>query len=342
MIDELNILLTIDVDERARGRLREACPHGGLRFGPWLRSTTDTLDPEMLRDADVLLCEVPPANFDDFNRLKWIQLSSAGYSQVLDLPILERGIRVTNGLGNFDGPIAQWNIMMMLMWHRRMLDQLANQESHTWDPNALFQSDLYDATVGFLGYGGIGRETARLAKTMGLNVWALTRNGKTKPRDNTYCVEGTGDPEGILPDRVFSSNQMQEFLGGLDYLILALPHTAATTGLIGEKELRMLQPSAVLINPARAKIINEQALLRALKERWFRGVSLDVHYQYPLPPEHPLWEMPNLMMTPHISGSALSPHFQTRIFDIFTQNLDRFGKDEPLLNELTKAQLLGD
>lgn len=81
-----------------------------------------------MKGTDALLCELPPSNLEDFDRLKWIQLTSAGYNQVLNLPILERGIRVTNGLGNFDGPIAQWNIMMMLMWHREMLEQLRNQK----------------------------------------------------------------------------------------------------------------------------------------------------------------------------------------------------------------------
>jgi len=134
---------------------------------------------------------------------------------------------------------------------------------------------------------------------------------------------------------------MEEFLGGLDYLILGMALTPATSGLIGEKELRMLKPSAVLINPTRASIIEEQAFIRCLQERWIRGASLDVHYAYPLPPEHPLWSIPNLIMTPHISGSVASPNFLDRIYDIFTQNLERFVAQRPLLNELSTEQLQG-
>jgi len=134
---------------------------------------------------------------------------------------------------------------------------------------------------------------------------------------------------------------MKEFLGGLDYFLVTMPLTNSTKGLIGEQELRMLRRDAVLINPARAQIIEEKAFIRCLAEKWIRGASLDVHYAYPLPPEHPLWDMPNLVMTPHISGSALSPHFLARIYDILSRNCARFISSEPLLNELTEAQLKG-
>lgn len=335
------ILISMIGQDHHFQRVRDACPDAEVRIGPWVNDEGQTLSPELTRGADFLLCELPPANFDDLDSIKWIQLTSAGYSQVLDLPILQRGIRVTNGLGNFDSPIAQWNIMMMLMWHRNMLEQLQNQKDHRWDPAARFQSDVFGATVGFWGYGGIARETARLCKAMHLNVWAMTRDGKTRPRGLTYCVPGTGDPEGTLPDRLFSPAQVREFLGGLDYLFITTPQTPATTGMIDENELRMLKPSAVLINPARAPIVPLEALTRCLKEKWIRGASFDVHYAYPLPPDHPVWDLPNLILTPHISGSVESPHFLDRIYDIFSQNVRRITAGEPLLNELTPAQLQG-
>jgi phosphoglycerate dehydrogenase-like enzyme len=339
--DRLTVLISLTAHDWALDRIRKICPKSEIRVGPWIVSEEQRMSAELTKGADVLLCELPPANFDDFDRLKWIQLSSAGYTQVLKLPILERGIRVTNGLGNFDGPIAEWNIMMMLMWQREMLDQLANQKNKIWDRDARYQRDCYKSTIGFWGYGGIARETARLAKAMHLNIWVMTRDARIKERRSIYRVEGTGDPEGRLPDRVFGPAQMEEFLGGLDYLFLGMALTPATTGLIDEKALRMLKPSAVLINPTRAAIIEEQAFVQCLQEKWIRGASLDVHYAYPLPTEHPLWSIPNLIMTPHISGSAASPNFLDRIYDIFTQNLERFVAQKTLLNELTTEQLQG-
>jgi phosphoglycerate dehydrogenase-like enzyme len=335
------ILISLKTDPEHIDRLRAVCPNADIRIGPWIDDEGQRMDPALMKDVDVLLCELPPSNFDDFDQLKWIQLTSAGYSQVLNLPILDRGIRVTNGLGNFDGPIAEWNIMMILFWQRRMLEQLANQKNKVWDRAVRFQSDIYGSTIGFWGYGGIARETSRLAKAMNMHVWVMTRDGKIRNRDSIYRVEGTGDPEGKLPDRVFSPAELPEFLGGLDYLVLGMALTPATTGLIGEKELRKLKPSAVLINPTRAAIIQEQAFIRCLKENWIRGASLDVHYAYPLPMEHPLWEIPNLVMTPHISGSSKSPYFLLRLYDIFGQNLERIINGQSLLNELTHAQLQG-
>lgn len=336
------IVLSLEVSPSAVDRVKSVAPEADIKVLPWVRNATDTMDHAIASQADYLLCEVPPANFNDMTNLKWIQLTSAGYQQVMNLPIIERKIRVTNGLGNFDSPIAQWNIMMMLMWHREMLEQLENQKQKIFNPAAKYQGDLCGATVGFWGYGGISRETARLCKAMQMRVHVLTRDGKTRPRPATYCVAGTGDPEGTLPDQVFASSQKEEFLRSLDYLILGTPLTPATEGMIGEKELRMLKPSAVLINPTRAQVIQLDPLLRCLHERWIRGVSVDVHYAYPLPREHPIWNAPNLIMTPHISGSVASPHFMSRIFDIFCQNIERMQSGKPLLNELTEAQLRGE
>ncbi|MDB6094858.1 MAG: hypothetical protein JWM32_2420 [Verrucomicrobia bacterium] len=310
-------------------------------IGPWVQDEGVNLPVDMLRDVDVLFCELPPVNFDDFKQLRWIQLTSAGYGQVLNLPIQERGIRVTNGLGTFDVPIAEWNLMMILAWQRNLLGLLENQRTQTFDRAAKFQQELRGARVGFYGYGGIARETARLTKALGLEVWALSRGDLADRSKSTFCVEGTGDPAGVLPDRVFRPDQLREFLGGLDYLVLTLPLTPATRGLIGERELRMLKPSAVLINCARAAIVEETAYVRSLSEGWIRGSSLDVHYAYPLPPEHPLWALPNIMMSPHISGAAAGTHFLSRTYTIFVQNLERYLAGRPLLNELSARQLAG-
>ena len=334
------VLVTIEPEESAFARVRAAFPGCEIRVGPHELRCIE-MPRELLQGVDFLLCEFPPANFGDFDQLKWMQLTSAGYSQVLDLPILEQGIRVTNGLGNFDIPIAEWNIMMMLIWERSLLDQMANQARKVWDRDERFQRDIFGSTIGFFGYGGIARETARLAKALHLQVWAMTRDGTVKPRHNTYCVNGSGDPEGVLPDRVFAPAGMEEFMGGLDYLLVTLPLTPATEGLIGEKELRMLKSEAVLINPARAKIIPLETFVRCMRERWIRGASVDVHYAYPLPPDHPVWELPNLILTSHISGSGSSPYFYERVYDIFAGNCERYARGDMLLNELSREQLEG-
>lgn len=298
------------------------------------------LDPKRIEDASILFCTLPPTNHAVMENLKWIQIASVGYTQLFGLNLPARGVRATNARGCFDVPIAEWNIAMMVNLVRDFRQMIRHQDAAIWDRSAVFQRELRGATVGLWGYGGIGRETARIAKQMGLRVHVLARNG-IQPIRNIYSVAGTGDPEGVLPDRVFKAGEELDFLRTLDFLILALPLTKATEGLIGERELQALPRHAFLLNPARGPIIQQEALLRALREKWIAGAALDTHYQYPMPPKHPLWRFPNVIFTPHISGSSLSPNFKQRLWEIFSINLDRFTRGEPLLNELTPAQLNG-
>jgi phosphoglycerate dehydrogenase-like enzyme len=304
---------------------------------------------EWLRDKDVIFCSgVFPANFRECNALRWVQMGSAGYEQAIDVKAGEHNggsVRVSNGLGTFDVPIAEWNVMMILALARDLRGMIRNQERGAWDRDRRFQREVRGSTVGFWGYGGLSRETARLVKHMGMKVHVLVRGGVKKRHH--YLLPGTGDPEGKLPDRVFdmtpgNPGSKREFLAGLDFLIIGVPQTPSTIGMIGEDDLESLPRHACLLNPARGPLIQEQALLRALREKWIAGAALDAHYHYPMPPEHPLWHMPNVIMTPHISGSGETPSYLPRAWDIFTQNLRRFRAGEPLLNELSREQLRGE
>lgn len=297
---------------------------------------------ELLRGKEILFAGCPPKNFADMDAVKLIQIDSAGYSQIYGLDLVKKGIRVCNNLGNFDVPIAEWNIAMMINLKRDMRGMIRNQEKGVWDRDARFQSEIRGSVVGLWGYGGIGRETARLAKAMGLKVHVLSRSGIKSRSHTTYRVEGTGDPDGKLPDRVFGPDKTAEFLGGLDFLILSMPQTKTTEGIVGERELKALPKHAYVLNPARGPLIQEAALLKALREGWIAGAALDTHYHYPMPSDHPLWAFPNVIMTPHISGSSNSPYFLERVWDIFLQNVERYSKGQPLLNELTADQLNGN
>lgn len=298
------------------------------------------IDAARIADVDVLFCTIPPTNFADMKAVRWVQIASTGYTQLVPLDLPAREIRATNCRGCFDVPIAEWNIAMMVNLARDARQMIRNQDAAVWDRGAIFQREIRGLTVGLWGYGGIGRETARLARALGLRVHALTRKG-AGPRGEVYAVPGTGDPEGALPDRVFCAGEELEFLAGLDFLVVALPLTKATEGLIGERELQALPRTAHVLNPARGPIIQQEALLRAFREKWIAGAALDTHYHYPMPPDHPLWRFPNVIFTPHISGSSLSPKFKQRLWEIFSLNVERFAHGQPLLNELTPAQLAG-
>lgn len=291
-------------------------------------------------EVHVLLTSFAPANLPAMHALELIQISSVGYTQLVGLGLAERGIRACNARGVFDAPIAEWNVAMMVNLARDLRGMIRNQEAGIWDRAARFQREINGSVVGIWGYGGIGRETARLCKAMGMQIHVLSRAG-VRPRIDVYRVPGTGDPDGVLPDRVFLPERKFEFLAGLDFLVVAMPLTESTRGIIGLAELEALPPSACVLNPARGPIIQEAALLKALRKGAIAGAALDTHYYYPMPADHPLWRFPNVIMTPHISGSTLSPHFKERLWDIFLQNVQRLLAGQPLLNELTAQQLGG-
>jgi phosphoglycerate dehydrogenase-like enzyme len=333
----LNILIALDVHPHYLAAVRDATAGGIVDCIAPFPPGTALPDPQVV-DRTVLFANFPPQNLAQMRQLKWFQLGSAGYEQLLGFPLREMGVSVTSGSGVNDVPIAEWCVMMMLLFERDLPDMLEMQRGRGWERKARYQSELRGRRVGILGYGNIGREVARLCHSLGLEVWTLSR-GAIGPRTNRFAVPGTGDPEGVLPQRTFSLRQMDSFLPHLDYLVITLPFTPGTRNILREQELRMMRPSAVLLNPSRALLIKEEALVRALQEQWITGAALDVHYQYPLPPEHPLWSLPNVILTPHISGSADSRHYLSRLWKLFAMNLERYLQGRPLLNELALDDL---
>jgi phosphoglycerate dehydrogenase-like enzyme len=329
------ILLDLPLEENAFRRLREL-PGVTVHALP-SHAPGEAVATELLRGGHVLLCKMPPKNFDDLTDLEFMQISSVGYEHLRHLGLADRPVRVCNARGLFDTAIAEWNLSMMVNLRRDLGSMLRNQARAIWKRYGRFGQDIRGQTVGLWGYGGIGRETARLAKAFGMTVFVLSRSGGG-PRRDTFTLPGTGDPEGVLPDRIFTPGQELEFLSALDYLILALPHTQRTTGLIGARELRALPRTAFLLNPARGPIVDEQALLTALRENRIAGAALDTHFAYPLPPEHPLWRIRNVLLTPHISGDDRSSAFPARMGDLFVQNVERYLAGRPLLNLVTAAE----
>lgn len=336
----MNVLIDMPVYEPMLKVLRDL-PGVTVRVLDPSEERVRPLPKELIENCDALLCTFPPENHLDMSSLKYLQISSAGYKQLIGQEFHKRNIQACNALGVFDVPISEWNVAMMVNLARDMRCMMHNQDTQVWDRSVRFQHEIRASVVGIWGYGGIGRETARLARVMGMHIYVLSRSG-IAPRANVYCVNGTGDSEGILPDKVFLMNEKEEFLKSLDFLIMAMPQTDNNQGIIGEAELKLLKKSAFLLNPARGPLVDEHALIKALQENWIAGAALDTHYYYPMPVDHPLWNMPNVILTPHISGSSSSPRFLERVYDIFFQNLQRMQKGDPLLNQLTPKQLQGN
>jgi len=296
------------------------------------------LTEKQLKNTEALFSTFLPEDHEKMERLKWVQVGSAGYGQLLGARFVERGISATNGSGIHDTVIAEWNLAMMVNLVRNLRQLIRNQEAGIWNRGAEFQQSIRGRVVGFWGYGGLARETARLCKSMGMEVHVLTRAG-IKSRRRNYTVPGTGDPEGVLPDCAFEGDAMEDFLKNLDFLVMALPLNAETQGIMRAEHFQALPPGALLLNPARGPLIEEDALLDALRHQWIAGAALDTHYHYPMPADHPLWGFPNVIMTPHISGSDKSDFYLTRLWDIFLQNVGRHMRSEPMLNQISTEDL---
>ncbi len=336
----LDILVDVRTDPGSLARL-EAIP--GVRITKtYSEAESEELSREipadLVAETEILFCSFPPTNLEAMTRLKLIQISSVGYEHLLGLGLPGRGIRACNSTGLFDAPIAEWNVAMMINLKRNLRQMIRHQKDGTWDRSGEFQQEIRGSVVGIWGYGPLGRQTARLCHAMGVTVHALTRNGAHAKPDQ-FRVANTGDAEGRLPDRVFVADQREEFLNGLDFLILTLPLNISTEGIVGAAELKMLPDHAFLLNPARGHLVEETALVEALRQGWIAGAALDTHYYYPMPVDHPLWHFPNVIMTPHISGSESGPYFLPRVWQIFLDNLSRYRAGETLLNELTAEQL---
>ncbi|WP_082155003.1 NAD(P)-dependent oxidoreductase [Jiangella alkaliphila] len=331
-----HLVVAQPVDDDGLRRVRDLA--GGARIdivAPY--GAGDRLPDELARTATVLFADQCPAGVEDLTALRWLQLGSAGYAQLAGQP-LRPDVAVTNASGVNDVPIAEWCLLMMLTFRRRFPTMLAEQRARRWNRDAAFQAELRGSRVGFVGYGNVGQEAARLARLAGLEIWTLTRSAPG-PRTGRFDPFDRPESDWPEPDRAFGFDQRADFYAGLDYLVVATPSTSSTQGLVDAAALAALPSHAVLLNPARAQVVDEPALRDALVSGAIAGAALDTHYRSPLDPADPTWDLPNVVVTPHISGSTGSTYFRPRLWELFGRNLARHLAGEPLLNLIPTAEL---
>ncbi|MEH1812060.1 MAG: D-2-hydroxyacid dehydrogenase [Nostoc sp.] len=249
--------------------------------------------------------------------LRWQQSPSAGVNHILTPTFLQKDIILTNGAGVHAIPISEF-VLAFMLYHAKNLRKLQTlQNEHTW-VRGVFLEELADATLLILGTGNIGQAIASRAKAFGVTVWGSRRHPEPLPNF----------------DKVVGADEWRSLLPAADYVVIATPLTPETKGLIDEAALRSMRQSAYLINIARGAIVDEAALLTALREGWIAGAGLDTVATEPLPPESPLWSLPNAFITPHCS--ALSPRLRERIAQLFIDNLQRYQNGQPLRNIVDK------
>ena len=252
--------------------------------------------------------------------LKWLQVFNAGVDHPVFATILARGVRLTTASGSTAEPIAQTAIAAMLYLARDFPRWIACQRNREWGPMRApdLPRDLRGQVMLVYGLGGIGMEIARLARVLGLYVVGVRRN-----------VIKTG-----LVDEIHAPDKLPELLARSDWLVIACPLTDETRGKMDAALLAKLPRGARVINIARGEIVAEPALIAALQSGHLGGAYLDVFAQEPLPPDSPLWDMPNVIVTPH--NSSASAGNEARVNAIFLDNLKRWQRNEPLVNEVTR------
>jgi phosphoglycerate dehydrogenase-like enzyme len=228
--------------------------------------------------------------------------------------MLERGVRISTSSGAMARPIAHTVMLYLLALSRDLRGWIRDQEAARWNEREV--EDLEGRCLGVVGLGPIGLEVARLGAAFGMRVIGLRRT-----------------PRGDEPCETWPLERLDEVLPRVDFLVLALPLSDDTHHLLDARRLALLRPSACLVNIGRGALVDETALVRALEKRELAGAGLDVFEVEPLPAESPLWRLPNVIVTPHSSGT--SPGNRARAAAIFLENLARYESGQPLRNEVT-------
>jgi phosphoglycerate dehydrogenase-like enzyme len=293
------------------------------------------LPSEALEHAQVIY--TTKADFDPTAApcLRWVQLNTAGAEQIADKPIVRSEAPIANARGAYTGAVAELAMGMLITLTRRVnLACIFQRERHWPEDYIPFRGDdLYGRTLGIVGYGSIGRQIARLGQAMGMTILACKRRPEEK-RYIGFGFAGTGDAEGTIPKAWYGGNQIQEMFRDSDVAVVALPQTPHTAGIIGSLELAALPPHAYLVNVGRGTSIDEAALIDCLRNGQLAGAALDVFASEPLTPENPIWDLPNVLITPHIaSWTKLQAH---RAAEVLIENVSRALRGEPLLNLIDK------
>ena len=276
----------------------------------------------LVEDADILFAGFFSKEvFLAAKRLKWIQAWGAGVDGILLPEVVKSPVIVTNAGGVHPIPISEHVVGLMLCLCRKLHLFIRDQAERKWERFESSESveqieELSGKTVGIVGLGRIGTEIAQKAKCLGMRVIATrrdpSRNASTSVDQLVYLAD------------------LNQLFAESDFVVLSLPLTRETEGMMGESQFRSMKRTAYLINVSRGKIVQEDKLIKALKQRWIAGAGLDTFEKEPLPRDSELWGLRNVIITPHVAG--LTPHYMERLTNIFCENLDRFIHKRPLIN----------
>jgi phosphoglycerate dehydrogenase-like enzyme len=281
-----------------------------------------------LRDAEIIVTwSLRPEQFTLAKQLRWIHSPAAAVHQLMFPALVQSDVILTNAR-EVHGPVVAEHVIALIFALAKQIPQAVRlQQKHTWGQEIMWRGsprpcEVAGATVGLVGVGSIGREVAKLASGLGMRVIATRENPQK------------GRPDGV--EQVYPSTEINTLLEHSDYVVLAAPTTPATTGLINAVRLAHMKPDAFLINVGRGPLVGESALADALRQHKIGGAALDVFDQEPLPPNSPLWDLENLLLTPHTAG--LTDKLWERHYTLISENLRRYLAHQPLLAVVDKTR----
>jgi D-3-phosphoglycerate dehydrogenase len=268
---------------------------------------------EELADAEIFFGYHSPEVFAGAAQLRWIQATAAGLDRLLVPELTARGLVITNASGIHAAAVTETAWALTLAVARGLTTFFPQQLEHVWKWGPLY--DLYCSTAGIVGLGGIGRQYARVAAAFDMRVIAVDPHVTSNP---------------ATVAELWPMQRLDDLLRQSDVVLISCPYTPETRHLIDRERLAIMKPTAILVNIARGGIVDESALADALRAGGLAGAGLDVCETEPLPPDSPLWDVPNLIITPHCAG--LSHHRMRKLLDFFCENLRRYQAGRPLLN----------
>jgi phosphoglycerate dehydrogenase-like enzyme len=336
MPDPIEVLITLPFNEALLSSLREVSPR--LHFTLQAARRVEEISPEVWARTEVLYTDRVLPDPARVPSLRWIQFHYAGIDFAADSPLLKKPDLVATHLSGASAiQVAEYVVMMMLALGHHLPDLMDSQAKVEWprERNERFiPLELHNSTVGIIGYGSIGRQITRLLQPFGVTVLA-TKREVMRPQDSGYFQEGLGDPQGDLFQRLYPVQALKSMLHACDFIVVTVPLTPETRGLVGAEELAAAKPTAYLIDTSRGGVVDHTALVAALEERRLAGAALDVFPEEPLSSSSPLWRLPNVIITPHISGSSL--YYNERAVTLFAENLNRYLAGLPLYNRFDPA-----
>jgi phosphoglycerate dehydrogenase-like enzyme len=327
---DINLLLTVPFPAALIERLQAISPR--LKITSHTASDAEDLPEELLQETEILYTLSALPDVDLVPNLRWIQFHSSGVDHVMGHPLLGSDLMITTMSGVSAPQLAELTLMFILSLSHRMLKFIHSAPEEHWASGRLKRyqpQELRGSTVGIVGYGSVGREIARLCQAFGASVLTTKRDLKHLS-DDGYSLEGLGDPESEIPDRIYPPEALRSMVSLCDFVIITIPLTRKTQGIYDEAVFEAMKPSAFLIDISRGGIVDHGALVEALNLERLAGAALDVYPIEPLPESSPLWEMENVILTPHIGGS--SPHYLERAIQLFSMNIQHYLSEAPLLN----------